>query len=261
MEEQLQQAPARRELFLSFQPKLEVQSGRVSGAEGTLRWKHGTWGIVAPEQFLPIAEETGLIIPAGEQALSLACALNKQWQSAGIEAVRVSVNVSARQFRNLQNLANTVRRVLAKTGLAGEFLTLKFPEAVLMENPERTVGALKDLKSLGIRLCLDQFGTGLSSMGYLRHFSLDEVKIDGSLLKDVPADKDAAAVVVAAIKLAQGMGLTIIAEGVGSEDQLTFLKKWGCDEFQGPLSIARTTDWQKSARKAANALESQGKST
>ena len=254
------QAPARRELFLSFQPKLEVQSGRVSGAEGTLRWKHGTWGIVAPEQFLPIAEETGLIIPAGEQALSLACALNKQWQSAGIEAVRVSVNVSARQFRNLQNLANTVRRVLEKTGLAGEFLTLKFPEAVLMENPERTVGAMKDLKSLGIRLCLDQFGTGLSSMGYLRHFSLDEVKIDGSLLKDVPADKDAAAVVVAAIKLAQGMGLTIIAEGVGSEDQLTFLKKWGCDEFQGKLSVARSTDWQKSVRKAADALDNKRKS-
>ena len=260
MEEQLQQAPARRELFLSFQPKLEVQSGRVSGAEGTLRWKHGTWGIVAPEQFLPIAEETGLIIPAGEQALSLACMLNKQWQSSGIEAVRVSVNVSGRQFRNLENLANTVRRVLEKTGLAGEFLTLKFPEAVLMENPERNVAALKNLKSLGVRLCLDQFGTGLSSMGYLRHFSLDEVKIDGSLLKDVPADKDAAAVVVAAIKLAQGMGLTIIAEGVGSEDQLTFLKKWGCDEFQGKLSVARSTDWQKSVRKAADALDSKRKS-
>jgi len=260
LEAQLQLAPARRELFLSIQPKLEVQSGRVSGAEGTLRWKHGTWGIVAPEKFLPIAEETGLIIPAGEQALYLACALNKQWQSSGIEAVRVSVNVSGRQFRNLENLANTVRRVLEKTGLEGKFLTLKFPEAILMENPERNVKLLKDLKKLGVRLCLDQFGTGLSSMGYLRHFSLDEIKIDGSLVKGVPGNKDAAAVVVAAIKLAQGMGLTVIAEGVESEDQLSFLKKSGCDEFQGKLSVAQSADWQKSVRKAAEALDSKSKS-
>jgi diguanylate cyclase (GGDEF)-like protein len=260
LEAQLQLAPARRELFLSIQPKLEVQSGRVSGAEGTLRWKHGVWGIVAPEKFLPIAEETGLIIPAGEQALYLACALNKQWQSSGIEAVRVSVNVSGRQFRNLENLANTVRRVLEKTGLEGKFLTLKFPEAILMENPERNVKLLKDLKKLGVRLCLDQFGTGLSSMGYLRHFSLDEIKIDGSLVKGVPGNKDAAAVVVAAIKLAQGMGLTVIAEGVESEDQLSFLKKSGCDEFQGKLSVAQSTDWQKSVRKAAAALDSKSKS-
>ena len=261
LEAQLQLAPARHELYLSIQPKLEIASGRVSGAEGTLRWKHSKWGIVAPEAFLPIAEETGLIIPAGEQALYLACALNKQWQSAGIEAIQVSINISGRQFRNLENLANTVRKALEKTGLEGKFLTLKFPEAVLMENPERNVKALRDLKELKVRLCLDHFGTGLSSMGYLRHFPLDEIKIDGSLVKDVPGDKDAAAVVIAAIKLAQGMGLKVIAEGVESEEQLTFLKKWGCDEFQGPLSIARTTEWQKSARKAANALESQGKST
>ncbi len=261
LETQLQLAPARRELYLSIQPKLEVASGRVSGAEGTLRWRHSQWGIVAPEKFLPIAEETGLIIPAGEQALYLACALNKQWQSAGIEPVQVSINVSGRQFRNLKNLLNTVRKTLEKTGLEGKFLTLKFPEAVLMENPERNVKALRDLKALKVRLCLDHFGTGLSSMGYLRHFPLDEIKLDGSLVKGVPADKDAAAVVIAAIKLAQGMGLKVIAEGVESADQLTFLTKWGCDEFQGQLSIARTTEWQKSVRKAAQGLASQGKNT
>ncbi len=261
LEAQLQLAPARRELYLSIQPKLEVASGRVSGAEGTLRWKHSKWGIVAPEKFLPIAEETALIIPAGEQALHLACALNKQWQSAGIEPILVSINVSGRQFRNLENLANAVRQALEKTGLEGKFLTLKFPEAVLMENPERNVKALRDLKELKVRLCLDHFGTGLSSMGYLRYFPLDEIKIDGSLVKDVPRDQDAAAVVIAAIKLAQGMGLKVIAEGVESEDQLTFLKKWGCDEFQGPLSIARTTEWQKSAREAAQTLVSQSKNT
>lgn len=130
-----------------------------------------------------------------------------------------------------------------------------------MENPERNVEALRDLKALEVRLCLDHFGAGLSSMGYLRHFPLDEIKLDGSLVKGVPADKDAAAVVIAAIKLAQGMGLKVIAEGVESADQLTFLKKWGCDEFQGQLSIARTTEWQKSVRKAAQGLASQSKNT
>jgi diguanylate cyclase (GGDEF)-like protein len=261
LETQLQLAPARRELYLSIQPKLEVTSGRVSGAEGTLRWKHSQWGIVAPEKFLPIAEETGLIIPAGEQALYLACALNKQWQSAGIEPIQVSINISGRQFRNLRNLVNTVRKALEKTGLEGKFLTLKFPEAVLMENPERNVKALRDLEELKVRLCLDHFGTGLSSMGYLRHFPLDEIKLDGSLVKGVPGDKDAAAVIIAAIKLAQGMGLKVIAEDVESEDQLSFLKKWGCDEFQGQLSIARTTEWQKSVRKAAQGLANQSKNT
>lgn len=255
MEEQLQLAPARHELFLSIQPKLEVESGRVSGAEGTLRWKHAKWGIVSPEKFLPIAEETGLIIPAGEQALNLACALNKQWQQSGIEPVRVSMNISGRQFCSVENLANTVRRALEKSELDGKFLTLKFPESVLMENPERNIEALQILKDLGVNLCLDHFGTGLSSMSYLRRFPLDEVKVDASLLAEVPGSADAAAVLVAAIKLAKGMGLKIVAEGIESEDQLAFLKKWGCDEFQGQLSTARTADWQKSARKAAAAID------
>jgi diguanylate cyclase (GGDEF)-like protein len=255
MEEQLQLAPTRHELFLSIQPKLEVESGRVSGAEGTLRWKHAKWGIVSPEQFLPIAEETGLIIPAGERALNLACALNKQWQQAGIDPIRVSMNVSGRQFCSVESLSNTVRRALEKSGLDGKFLTLKFPESVLMENPERNIEALQNLKGLGVNLCLDHFGTGLSSMSYLRRFPLDEVKVDATLLAEVPGNADAAAVVVAAIKLAKGMGLKIVAEGIESEDQLAFLKKWGCDEFQGPLSTARTADWQKSARKAADAID------
>lgn len=257
LEEQLQQAAARHELFLSIQPKLETTSGRVSGAEGTLRWKHSQWGIVPPEKFLPIAEETGLIIPAGERALQLACILNKQWQESGIEPVRVSMNVSGRQFRNIENLANTVRKALERTGLNGKFLTLKFPEEVLMENPERNLSPLQDLKSLGVNLCLDHFGTGLSSMGYLKRFPLDEIKIDGSLIKDVPGNSDAAAILIAAIKLARGMGLRVVAEGVVSEEQLTFLKKWGCDEFQGQLSVDRTLDWQKNARQAAAALEGQ----
>ena len=256
LEAQLRLAPARHELFLSIQPKLEVQSGRVSGAEGILRWKHATWGIVAPEKFLPVAEETGLIVPVGAQALYLACALNKQWQLSGVEAVCVSVNVSGRQFRDRGSLANTVRQVLEKTDLDGTFLTLKFPEAVLMENPERNVTALQGLKNLGVRLCLDRFGTGLSSMSYLRYLPIDEIKVDGALIEDVPGNKDAADVLIAAIKLAQGMGLKIIAEGVESQEQLTFLKNWGCDEFQGKLATAQSLDWQKSVRKAAASLDS-----
>jgi diguanylate cyclase (GGDEF)-like protein len=257
---ELKLAPARRELSLGIQPRLEVQSGRVSGVEGAVRWKHPKWGTVPPKMFLPIAEETGLIVPAGGQALYLACALNKRWQSSGIEPIRVSMNISARQFRNVEKLVHTVLRALRETGLDGKFLTLEFPESVLMENPESNLNALQDLKNLGIRLCLDHFGSGLSSMSYLRRFPLDEIKIDGSLLKDVPGDTDAAAVVIAAIKLAQGMGLNIVAEGVKSEDQLAFLKDWGCDEYQGQLSIARTTEWRKSTLKVASAVDSRGAS-
>lgn len=164
------------------------------------------------------------------------------------------MNISGRQFRNVENLANTIRKTLEKTGLDGKFLTLKFPEEVLMENPERNLDALRELKRLGVNLCLDHFGTGLCSMGYLKRFPLDEIKVDASLVKEVPGNSDAAAVVVAAIKLAKGMGLKIVAEGVESEDQLKFLKKWGCDEFQGQLSVEQTTEWQKSARQAAEAL-------
>lgn len=124
-----------------------------------------------------------------------------------------------------------------------------------MENPERNIEPLRDLKSLGVNLCLARFGGGLSSMSYLKRFPLDELKIDESLIGEVPGNGDSAAVVIAAIKLAKGMGLKIVAEGVSTEDQLTFLKKWGCDEFQGQLSIERTHDWQKSARAAAKGLD------
>jgi len=257
---ELKLAPSRRELFLAIQPRLEVQSGRVSGVEGAVRWKHPKWGTVPPKMFLPIAEETGLIVPAGGQALYLACALNKRWQSSGIEPIRVSMNVSARQFLKVEKLVHTVLRALRKTDLDGKFLTLEFPEAVLMENPESKLNALQDLKNLGIRLCLDHFGAGLSSMSYLRRFPLDEIKIDGSLLKGVPGNTDAAAVLIAAIKLAKGMGLNIVAEGVKSEDQLDFLKNWGCDEYQGQLSIARTTEWRQSTLKTAGSVDSRGTS-
>jgi len=255
LEGELQLAPSRRELFLSIQPKMEVASGRVSGAEGSLRWKHSERGIVPPEKFLPIAEESGLIIPAGEQAIHLACALNMRWQQSAMQPVRVSMNVSGRQFRSVASLANTVRKTLEETGLDGKLLTLKISEDVLMENPERNLEALRDLKSVGVNLCLACFGAGLSSMGYLRRFPLDEIKIDESLIRETPGNSDAAAVVVAAIKLAKGMGLKIVAEGVTSEDQLTFLKKWGCDEFQGQLSVERSQEWQQKARTAAQGLD------
>ena len=260
LEAQLQLAPARNELYLSIQPKLEVDSGRVSGADGALRWRHSQWGIVPSEKFLPIAEETGLIIPAGEKALDLACTVNKQWQKSGMEPIRVSVNVSGRQFRSIENVTNTVRRVLEKTGLDGKFLTLKFSEAVLMENPERNLKSLQELKNLDVGLCLEHFGSGLSSMGYLRHFPIDEILIDNALIKDIPGNADASAVLIAAIKLAKGMGLKVIAEGVKSQDQLDFLKKWGCDEFIGKLSMTRSIDWQKGVREALKGLNTNSKS-
>ncbi len=167
------------------------------------------------------------------------------------------MRISAPQFRDAQNLAGTVRQILTDTGLDGKFLTLNFAESVIMENPEKNLEGLRLLKTLGVNLCLDRFGTALSSMGYLRYFPIDELKLDGSLMKDVPESTDASAVLIAAVKLAKGMGLRVVAEGVKSQDQLTFLKKWGCDEFQGPLSTSLTADWQKSVRQAARTLAGQ----
>jgi diguanylate cyclase (GGDEF)-like protein len=254
LEAHLKKAPLKQELFLSFQPKIEVGTGHVTGAEGSLRWKHSAWGIVPPEKFIPIAEESGLIVPAGEQALYLACALNKQWQDSKIDAIRVSMHVSGREFHNGEKFLVSTRKSLVKTGLAGKFLTLTFDESVLMENPQRNFKTLAGLKDLGVMLAIDHFGTGLSSFGYLRHFPLDELKLDGSLIGSVPENSDGAAIVSAAIDLAHGMGLKVVAAGVETEEQLGFLEKAGCDEYQGRLSSARTLNWQKRARQAARSL-------
>ena len=258
LEAELRNAPTRQQLYLSFEPKVEVETGRVLGAEGSVRWKHPKWGIVPPDKFTPIAEETGLIVPLGERALSLACELNKRWQSAGIEPVRVSVSISGQQFHEGEDFVVSVRKALVKTGLASKFLTLKFTESMLMENPRRNAKTLQDVKELGVKLAIDHFGTGFSSFGYLKHLPLDELKFDRSLLKDIPENPDSAAIVAATIELAHGMGLKVVAEGVETKQQLAFLKERGCDEYHGRLSCELALAWLQNAGRAAGGSASGG---
>ena len=236
LENQLRKALDQQQLFLQFQPKFEVKTGRVTGAEALLRWQHPEFGIVPPDKFIPMAEEMDLITLFGEWALHEACALNKQWQSSGMDPVRVAVNVSGRQFRDTDRLKQAIRNALESSGLEGKYLTLELTEGTIMENPREISKTLQEIKELGVELSIDDFGTGYSSLAYLRRFPLDELKVDRSFLRDIPKNEDDAAIVTAIIVMAHSLGLTVVAEGVETEEQLAFLKEWDCDEYQGFLS-------------------------
>ena len=235
LENELRKALEKRELFFQFQPKVEIATGRVVGAEALLRWKHPKLGVVPPDKFIPIAEEIGMIEPLGEWALYAACMLNKRWQSQGIRPVRISVNVSGRQFQNAGRLKLSIRNALERSGLEGKYLGIELTEGTIMENPDENTRSLKDIKDMGVMLSIDDFGTGYSSLSYLKKFPLDELKIDRSFLKEVPKSEDDAAIVSALIALAHGLSMSVVAEGVENEDQLAFLRDRGCDEYQGHL--------------------------
>jgi predicted signal transduction protein with EAL and GGDEF domain len=235
MENHLRKALDNRELFLVFQPKTEVRTGRVIGAEALMRWKHPKLGVVPPDQFIPLAEEMDLILAFGEWALYAVCKLSKRWQSE-IDPIRVSVNVSSRQFQKSDRLMLTVRNALETTGLAGKYLGLELTESMLMENPQEIVRTLKTIKDMGVKISIDDFGTGYSSFSNLRRFPLDELKIDRSFLNAVPKNADDTAIVGAMIAMAHGLGLGVVAEGVEREEQLDFLRDRDCDEYQGFLA-------------------------
>jgi EAL domain-containing protein (putative c-di-GMP-specific phosphodiesterase class I) len=235
LENHLRKALENRELFLAFQPKTEVRTGRVIGAEALLRWKHPKLGLIPPDEFIPLAEEMDLIVPFGEWAIYAVCTLSKRWQSQ-IDPVRVSVNVSSRQFQKSDRLMLTVRNALETTGLEGKYLGLELTESMLMENPDEIVRTLKTIKEMGVKISIDDFGTGFSSFSNLRRYPLDELKIDRSFLKDVPNNTDDAAIVGAIIAMAHGLGMGVVAEGIEKEEQLEFLRDRDCDEYQGFLS-------------------------
>ena len=235
LENHLRKALENKELFLAFQPKTEVRTGRVIGAEALLRWKHPKLGLVRPDEFIPLAEEMDLIVPFGEWAIYAVCTLAKRWQSQ-IDPVRVSVNVSSRQFQKSDRLMLTVRNALETTGLEGKYLGLELTESMLMENPQEIVRTLKTIKEMGVKISIDDFGTGYSSFSNLRHYPLDELKIDRSFLKDIPNNTDDAAIVGAIIAMAHGLGMGVVAEGIEKEEQLDFLRDRDCDEYQGFLS-------------------------
>lgn len=233
LENELRLALDRGELELHYQPKVDVLSGRVVGVEALSRWRQQQTGeYVSPQRFIPIAEECGLIERLGTWALRQACRQNRAWLDAGLPQVVVAVNLSALQLRQ-PDLVETVSGILDETGLAPALLELELTESALMEDPEQANLVLNRLKALGLRLAIDDFGTGYSSLAYLSQFPIDELKIDRSFVRDVASNARSEAISTSVIALAHQMGLRVIAEGVETEEQLSFLHRNGCDEIQG----------------------------
>ncbi len=234
LESDLRKALERDEFLLHYQPKVDIGSGLIVGMEALLRWQRADGTLVPPAQFIPLAEETGLIVPIGEWVLKTACARNRAWHDLGLPRTRIAVNLSVRQF-DKAGLLQDVARVLAETGLGADSLELEITESMVMRDPENTVSLLNELKAMRIRLSIDDFGTGYSSLAYLKRFPIDSVKIDRSFIQGLPDDGDDAAITQAIIAMAHSLRLKVIAEGVETAEQLGFLREHGCDEMQGYL--------------------------
>jgi diguanylate cyclase (GGDEF)-like protein/PAS domain S-box-containing protein len=232
MEGALQRALQRQEFLLHYQPVVDIATGNVSGVEALLRWKPHGRPMVAPSDFIPLAEETGLIVPIGEWVLETAMAQQVAWQRQGLRPLRISVNLSARQFLG-QDVARRVAALLAKTGCDPRCLTLEITESVLMQQPAAAAESMAQLANMGVQLAIDDFGTGYSSLASLKRFPIHSLKIDRSFVSDLTRDADDATIVKAVIALAHSMKLNVIAEGVETSEQLAFLHEHGCDQMQG----------------------------
>jgi diguanylate cyclase (GGDEF)-like protein/PAS domain S-box-containing protein len=242
LESSLRQALDKKELFLMYQPQMDIATGRITGLEALLRWQHPELGLVPPDRFIRIAENSGLIIPIGEWVLRTACSQSRKWQDEGLPAVPVAVNVSAVQFRQ-EYFGELIRRVLHETGLAPKYLELEITESLLLSNADVMFSVFQELKAMGLRLAIDDFGTGYSSLSYLKKFPVSKLKIDRSFVRDVAVNTDDAAITNAIISMAKSLNLKVIAEGVENEAQLSFLRAHQCDEIQGyyfskPLPVA-----------------------
>ena len=246
MREGLRHAIARGELHLAYQPKVDLRSGEVIGVEALIRWQHPERGLVSPTEFIPLAEETGLIVPIGEWVLRTACFQHMAWQRAGLPAFGVSVNVSARQFRE-RTLIEQVARALADSGLEAMFLELELTESLIMEDLESALLSMKALQAMGVQLSIDDFGTGYSSLSALKRFPIARLKIDRAFVRDIPDDDEDKAIAKAIISLGHELNLKVIAEGVENEQQLEFLRANGCDEMQGYLFSPPVTPAQLAA--------------
>ncbi|MBI3525512.1 MAG: EAL domain-containing protein [Betaproteobacteria bacterium] len=232
LDNDLRRALDNGEFFLCYQPQIALNSRRIVGMEALIRWRHPQRGLISPAEFIPIAEEVGLIVPIGNWVLRTACAQAKAWQDAGLPSIKLSVNLSARQFMQ-PDLAMSIRLILAQTGFSAAHLELELTESLIMHNAELFIATLRSLKEVGIELAIDDFGTGFSSLSYLKRFPIDRLKIDQSFIRDIVTDTDSAAISQAVITLGHSLGLKVIAEGVETSEQMDFLHDNRCDEIQG----------------------------
>ncbi len=232
IERGLRQALVRNELRLHYQPQVALASGMATSVEALVRWQHPEWGLVYPDRFIEVAEETGLIVPIGAWVLRTACKQAKAWHDNDGPFSTVAVNLSSRQFLE-NNLYQTVKQTLAETGLNPRALELEITESAIMQNPENTLQVLRQLRELGVKLSIDDFGTGYSSLTYLRRFPVQSVKIDQSFVAEIASDEGSRTLVSAIIALTHGLKLQVVAEGVETEEQLSFLSRQQCDSLQG----------------------------
>jgi len=249
MESSLRYALQRDEFVLHYQPKINTQTGEIAGIEALLRWEHPELGLLLPAQFISLAEETGLIIPISEWVLRTACAQNRVWVDSGYPPLRISVNISNRQFQ-VPNLAASIEAILNETGMPPYLLELEISEPTTIQDTEKAILELNALKEMGVHIALDDFGTRYSSLNYLKRFPIDTIKIDQSFVYDVDIDPDDAAIASAIIVMAHNLGLDVVAEGVENQSQLAFLRQRKCDAIQGhvfsrALPVAEMTDLLK----------------
>jgi EAL domain-containing protein (putative c-di-GMP-specific phosphodiesterase class I) len=229
-----------------YQPQMDIASGRITGLEALLRWQHPDLGLVPPDRFIRIAENSGLIMPIGEWVLRTACSQARKWQDEGLPAVPVAVNVSAVQFRQ-EGFCELIRSVLHETGLAPQYLELELTESLLLSNEDVMFSVLQELRAMGLKLAIDDFGTGYSNFNYLRQFGVSKLKIDISFIRDIAVNPNDAAITTAIISMAKSLHLKVIAEGVEDEAQMSFLRAHQCDEIQGyyfskPLAVDKVAD-------------------
>ncbi len=233
MESSLRRALDRKELLLHYQPQVNIHTGEMTGAEVLIRWQHPELGTVSPGQFIPLAEETGLVVPIGRWVMDQAVAQNKAWQTRGLPIVKLAVNLAAQQFH--PSLADEVSSVLMQHDLSNQFLELEITESMVMNNADQVVEMLREMDKLGVKTSLDDFGTGYSSLSYLKRFPIYKLKVDQSFVRGLPGDTDDATITRAIIGMGKSLGLKVIAEGVETREQLDFLRAEGCDEIQGFL--------------------------
>jgi diguanylate cyclase (GGDEF)-like protein len=234
VENKLRKALDQNEFMLFYQPQINISTGKIIGVEALIRWLQPDLVLIKPGEFIPLAEETGLIIPIGEWVLRTACAENKIWQKDGLQPIRMTVNVSSIQFRQ-NNFVETVSRILRDTGLDPHYLQLELTEGTIMQDSQNTVRKLHSLQAMGIQVAIDDFGTGYSSLNYLKRFPLSALKIDYSFVKDIDTSPTDRAIINAIVSLAHNFNLKVIAEGVERKKQLSFLRECGCEGAQGHL--------------------------